>query len=221
MEYEKVEVNSERWFDLTPLLNEEFRDIKGYEGIYQVSNYGRVKKLERVLKCGYGATRIEKEKIMSNLINRKGKQKVIYYQIRLIKNGVGTNKQIHRLVAEAFIPNQENKPTVDHIKPATYYECDNRIDNLRWATYSEQQRHSFDDCKKVSGMKGKINYHSCKKVIQYDNNLNILNIFPSIHEVERKLGFCFKNISSCCIKNFKDNKIHKSYGYIWKFKEDN
>lgn len=220
MEYEKVEVNSERWFDLTPLLNEEFRDIKGYEGIYQVSNYGRIKKLERIIKCGHDSTRKEKEKIMSNLINRKGKEKVIYYQIRLTKNEKGSNKQIHRLVAETFIPNPFNKPTVDHIKPTNYYECNNRVDNLRWATYSEQQRHSFDNCNKIPPMKGKTNYHSCKEIVQYDDNNKIIDIYPSLHEIQRQLGYSFKCISICCTKNKRDDKKHKSYGYIWKYREE-
>lgn len=220
MKYEEVEVNSERWLDLTPLLNEEFRDIKGFEGFYQISNYGRVKGLTRTINYVDGRNRHYKEKIKANQINRKGKKKVIYYNVGLIKNKEYKSFEIHRLVAQAFIPNPENKPTIDHIKPTTNNECDNRVFNLRWATYSEQQRHSFDNCNKISPMKGKINCYLCKEVIQYDENNNIVNIFPSLHEVQRQLGYDFKCISNCCIKNKKGNKIHKSYGYIWKFKEE-
>ena len=221
MEYEEVEVNSERWFDLTPLFNEEFKDIEGFEGLYQVSNYGRIKKLKRAIKCKSNKIRIENEIIMSNTINRKGKEKVIYYQVSLTKNNKKISKQIHRLVAETFIPNPKNKSTVDHIERATFERCNNRVDNLRWATYSEQQRHSFDNCGKISPMKGKINTYNCKKIEQYDDKSNLIGTFLSIHDVDRKLGYNYKNISKCCILNSRDNKIHKSYGYIWKFKGEN
>lgn len=219
MKYEEVEVNSERWFDLTPLKNEEFRDIKGYEGLYQISNYGRVKSLEKTVNCTHNSVRKIKANIKNNLICKCGKNRVIYHKTSLSKNGKQTTKSIHRLVAEHFIPNPENKPTVDHIKPVNCWGCDNKVNNLRWATYSEQQRHSFDNCGKSSPMKGKINCYSCKKIAQYDDNNNVVKIFPSLHDIQRQLGYGYKCISSCCIKNKNDNKKHKSYGYVWKFVE--
>lgn len=110
IKYEEVEVNSERWFDLTPLLNEEFRDIKGYEGQYQISNYGRV--LSLVRWCSKTNSFYERLKIKKNQKNQK--KNYICWRILLSKNNNKKSFLIHRLVAEAFIPNPKNLPEVNH-----------------------------------------------------------------------------------------------------------
>jgi hypothetical protein len=97
---------------------EEWRDIEDYEGQYMISNEGRVKNL----KTGH---------IRKGKCNKKG-----YEQVMLGSEGLYWNYLVHRLVAKAFIPNPENKPTVDHIKSKEIRN--NCIDNLRWATYKEQ-----------------------------------------------------------------------------------
>lgn len=106
-------------------MEEIWKDIKGYEGLYQISNLGRVKSLKRMIKkrkCE------EITKIPS--ITNKG-----YYRLPLCKYGKIKYFHIHRLVAETFIPNLENKPTVDHIDRN---KLNNVVSNLRWATYNEQ-----------------------------------------------------------------------------------
>ena len=100
-------------------MEEIWKDIEGYEGLYQVSNLGRVKSLERIYK---------NRKSFS--ITNKG-----YYRMPLYKNGKQKCHHIHKLVAKAFILNPENKPTVDHIDRNKQNNC---VDNLRWATYKEQ-----------------------------------------------------------------------------------
>lgn len=103
---------------------EEWRDIVGYEGIYQVSNIGRVKSLERV-RC-HGKKYKEKIKC-GHLING-------YVVVMLFKNGKHKHCKVHRLVAEAFIPNPKNKPCIDHIDTN---RANNKVGNLRWVTYRE------------------------------------------------------------------------------------
>lgn len=104
---------------------EIWKDIKGYEGLYKISSLGRVKSLARMMK-----NRKCEEIIKVPALTNKG-----YYRLPLCKYGETKYFYIHRLVAEAFIPNPENKPTVDHINRN---KIDNCLDNLRWATYKEQ-----------------------------------------------------------------------------------
>lgn len=202
MEYEEVEVNSERWFDLTPLLNEEFRDIKGYEGLYQVSNYGRVKSLTRNVKNNS----VLREKILKNNI-RKNK----YCQVNLYKNTIYKKISIHRLVIGTFILNLENKPCVNHIDGNP---TNNRLDNLEWCTYSENIQHSFKYLNRQCPTKGKFGKFSTnyREVNQYDLKGNFIKKWFGFHEINRKLGFDYRNVCACC-----RGKQQTAYGYIWRY----
>lgn len=104
---------------------EIFKDIKGFEGLYQVSNYGNVKSLERVIEDNNGYY-IKKEKILTPTINSSG-----YYHTILRKDGKSIGVYIHRLVAEAFIPNPNNYKQVNHKDED---KTNNKVDNLEWCT---------------------------------------------------------------------------------------
>ena len=99
---------------------EIWKDIKDYEGIYQVSNLGNIKSLNN--------NKTKKEKILK-LVKCNG-----YLRVNLYKNNSHKNYAVHRLVAEAFIPNPNNKPFIDHINTI---KDDNRAENLRWVTHKE------------------------------------------------------------------------------------
>jgi hypothetical protein len=110
---------------------EEWKDIEGYEGLYQVSNHGRVKSFK------YG-----KEKILKGSITTKG-----YLQVYLHKDNKIKRFNGHRLIAIHFIPNPDNKPQVNHIDGN---KLNNNISNLEWNTQSENLNHAFDTGLKIS-----------------------------------------------------------------------
>lgn len=112
-------------------MQEEWKDVKGYEGIYMVSTLGRVKSLERreVTKAGWSRRR-------NSFILKGSHGQGRYTSVQL---GNGNGRLTHRLVAEAFIPNPENKPEVNHKNKDNKDNC---VSNLEWCTRSENMLHS-------------------------------------------------------------------------------
>jgi ribosomal protein S25 len=108
-------------------MEEIWKDIKDFEGMYQISNLGRVKTLN------YKNT--GKEEIRALSLTKDG-----YYKVRLLCNNKDKTVRVHRLVAEAFIPNNDNKETVNHIDGN---KQNNRVDNLEWADRHEQLYHAY------------------------------------------------------------------------------
>ena len=115
---------------------EIWKDIQGYENLYQVSNLGRIKSLDRKVKVGIKNNDIvlHKGKILKLNQKRNG-----YLSVDLSKEGIVKTISVHRLVAIAFIPNVDNKMQVNHINAKKY---DNRVENLEWCSYEENKEHA-------------------------------------------------------------------------------
>lgn len=143
------------------------------------------------------------------------KSKSGYLFLTLCLNGVRQQKRVHRLVAEAFIPNPENKPQINH---KNGIRDDNRIENLEWCTPSENILHAYRVIKTAHSphyWKGKFgeNNPTHKKVLQIKNN-TIVAKFYGLHEACRKTGVCFQNIYKCC-----NGKRKTAGGYQWRYVE--
>lgn len=165
------------------MSNEIWKDIVGYEGLYQVSNFGKVKNIKTL-------------KILKPSLTYNG-----YEMVKLSKNSKVKNFRINRLVAEAFIPNPNNYPIVNH-KDGN--KLNNNINNLEWCSYSYNLIEAYRLKLKTSRIKS-------KKVNQIQNNKTI-KIWNSTSEIEKKLGYSSGNISQVC------NKKRKSaYGYKWEY----
>jgi hypothetical protein len=194
----------------TVTMNEIFKPIKGYEGLYEVSNLGNVKSLERYVNNKHNTLSFHKELILKNVKDNNG-----YYIVGLHKNGMIKNG-IHRLVAESFIPNPGNKKTVNH---KNGIKTDNRVENLEWATYSENTIHSYKNLlqlpnKSALGKFGK--YHNrSKSVLQCSKDGLFIKEYGSQLEAERNTNIDGRYISLVC-NNKRGRKT--AGGYIWKFK---
>lgn len=116
-------------------MREQWREIAGYEGLYEVSNLGNVRSMERTVAYGK-ASYVRPSKMMKVTVGKN-----LYCRVTLTKDAKQTQVYVHRLVAMAFIPNPDNLAEVDHIDANP---SNNRCDNLRWVTHSENMRHMFE-----------------------------------------------------------------------------
>lgn len=172
---------------------EIWKDIAGYEGLYQINNYGDVKSLN------YGNTK--KEKILKPH-NNDG-----YYDVTLYKHGKHKQYKIHRLVAQNFIPNPKNKPQVNH-KDGN--KINNNVNNLEWVTNSENIKHAFKTNlhKKYYGS----DHNNAKKIKQYTLEGKFIKEWGSIVEASIYYKTTKENIFSCLKHKSKTAK-----GYKWEY----
>ena len=171
-------------------LEEIWKSIKGYEGLYEISNFGRVKSMPKL--------RMKKEKIMKPS-NRGG-----YLRISLSKDGISKSFYIHRLVAESFIPNLDGKKEVNHIDGN---KKNNNASNLEWSTRSENMKHAF----KTGLSKPKDNAIS-RAVIKVNLNTGEeIQIYKSIKDASVDMGLTPQSI----FKALKRGRA--SGGYKWEY----
>ena len=212
-------------------MEEIWRDIKDYEGLYQVSNMGRVKSLGRWSnrqKNGVSFPYFIKEKILKNRKIKGG-----YYIVGLCKDKISKDYRVSRLVAEAFIPNPDNKLFVDHIDTNP---LNNFSNNLRWVTQkenmnnpltlvkmsnshkgrtlSEETRKKLSEANKgkTTHMLGKFgkDHHNSRPIIQFTLDGELIRKWDSIADAKRETGA--HKIVDCC-----NGKRNKTNGFKWEY----
>ena len=175
---------------------EEWKDVKGYEGLYQVSNTGRIKALKKIDQRG----RVRKERLMKPVINSCGRPVV-----HVCKNGNRKTFFVHRLIAEAFIPNPEGKSEVNHINGI---KDDNRVENLEWVTRSENMLHA--ERMGLHSMKPSIEAHK-KKVCQIADRV-VIRIYDSVADASKATGIEHSNRSLAA-----NGKRGSAGGFEWRY----
>lgn len=196
-----IKINSPKWLSLDDLPNERWKDINGYEGLYQISDYGRVKSLSRLVKVRntYTHRRI-KSRILKVSINKSTKYPIVNLHTLHGKDKVF---YLHRLVGEHFIKNKNNLPVVMHNdddKNNTHYS------NLKWGTYQENIQDAYDN-----GLH-KSRQRSVYKISKDGRNIVL---YASISEASRDTGIGITSIANCL------SGLHKTAGsYIWKYENE-
>ena len=189
-------------------MNEIWKDIEGYEGIYQVSNMGRVKRLARSVvqknPNPYSDTSVVQpisEKILTTRPTKEGYPLIL---LRGGKDGKRHGFSVHRLVAKAFIPNPDNLPEVNH---KNEIRTDNRADNLEWCT--RQYNVHYGNCQEKSNAARVL-----KPVDQYTKDGTFVAHHDSVSAASKATGICTGTIAGIC-----KGKIRSSHGYTFRYSE--
>lgn len=174
---------------------EIWKDIKGFEGFYQVSNLGRIRSLARKSKGRWG------QKIFNGIVLQPVVSDRGYIKARLYKSGKGITIRVHRVVAEAFVPNPHNYAEVNH---KNEIKTDNRSENLEWS----DRKHN---CQYGTRTKRQSEKLSCP-IRQITKSGEVVREFISSKEAERLCGYSSSHINECC-----NGKRKTSNGYKWEF----
>lgn len=197
-------------------MKEEWLPIKGYEGLYEISNLGVIRSLDRTAqrKDRWGG---DTSVSVKGRVLRPIKMKNGYLSVSLSKDGYAKIFLIHRLVASAFIPNEDTKMTVNH---KNENKADNRAENLEWMTLPENLRYG------TGNMRGHTNrdrkWHrehnaglnpNAKKVIQLSKDGEFIKEWDCIKTASKVLGICMSSI--CAVAK---GKTHTAGNYKWQYK---
>lgn len=180
-------------------MEEIWKPVAGFEGLYEVSNLGRVYSIPRI----DGGNVKRGGHLMSYTSDKGG-----YLRCKLTKNGKRKIMFVHRLVAMAFIPNPKNFPCINHKDENT---ANNVVTNLEWCDYSYNinygNRKEKVRAKELNGVRS-------KPVAQYNLDGTLIQVYPSLNEAARQTGLSLGNLNCCCL-----NKPHYKTcgGYIWKY----
>ena len=187
------------------MMEEQWKDIEGYEGIYQVSNLGRVRSLDRTYTMKNGRKQSQKGRFMIARVDKDGYEII---KLRTLTSRVA--HRVHRLVAQAFIPNPDNLALINH---KDENKTNNRADNLEWCTNSYNL--SYGSCLEKMSSSHRNRHYLSKPIEQYTADGQFVKAYPSSAEAMRQTGIHKNNIRACCRGLYS-----QSGGFIWKEKKD-
>lgn len=203
-------MTNEEFIKSVSLEGEIWKDAVGYEGYYLISNVGRVISLPRKVQNHTGY-RLSKIRILSPRLNSGG-----YYQVAFCIDGLRTQPHIHKLVAEAFIPNPNNYPQADHIDCIKVNNC---ASNLRWCTQAMNNANPITMQRYLASRKRageKISKSNSIPVVRINpHDSTDIKIYQSATCAAKEDGFCQSSISATCLK-----KRPQYRGYLWMFLSD-
>ena len=195
-------------------LYEVWRPIKGYEGLYEVSNFGRVRSLDRFINGKNGYQHIVKGRILS-----QRKMKTGYITVHLSKYGIDERLTVHRLVATAFIPNPLNLPQVNHRDED---KTNNSVWNLEWCTSEYNSNYGTHKEKlRIASTGRKMPRYGVEKVVEkiskpvaaFNNNGEEVMRFKSAADANRiNKDLNYVSISAAC-----NGRLQTYRGFIWRF----
>lgn len=171
------------------MTKEIWKPVVGYEGLYEVSNFGRVKALNYA--------RRGKEEILKPILLKNG-----YYMVNLSKNNKKKQCYVHRLAAQAFINNPDNMPCINHRDED---RTNNRVDNLEWCSYGYNINYGKRNEKHSEKM--------CMPVCKYTLDGEFVEEYKSAKDAGIKNGLWQGNISKVC-----NGIINKTGGFVWRYK---
>lgn len=184
---------------------ETWKDIKGYEGLYEVSNLGRIRSLDRYknTKGRYGIIKAKiKGRLLKPCLNHDG-----YEEIVLSKDGKSKMYRLHRIVAETFINNFDNKNQVNH---KNGNKLDNKVKNLEWCNCKDNIHHALKN-NLMKPAKGKEHYMA-KEVGKYNENNQLIEKYDTIVQAGKLNKISDTNIIHCL-----KGRTKKAGGYKWKY----
>lgn len=196
-------------------MKEEWKDIKGFEGRYQISNFGRIKSLERTFvysASNQTGVEFESQKYCPEK-TIKPYARSGYLHIQLKKHSRSYNFSIHRLVAEHFIPNPENLPFVNHIDEN---KQNNRVDNLEWCTAKHNANHGTRNKRIAEKLKNNPMFYI--PVLCYDLKNNFVGRYESAVAAGKELNVSPSEVTACCRMYY--GRVSAG-GYKWKYEKSN
>lgn len=198
--------------------NEVWRDIPGYEGLYRISNHGRVMSYNRVVKVSVFGKYDSYKKVPGRLLKLQT-DKSGYLYVGLVRDHTQIGYKVHRLVASVFLPNPNNLKYINHkdedkTNNFVWVNHDGTVDvdksNLEWCTTEYNNTYGTRVAKITAKLK--------IKVCQYSFDGRLVCVFDSIAQAAKAVGGSCGCISGCC-RHKRGYKTHK--GYIWEYEKGN